>query len=61
MQAFLPELGVCPLEDLLSFRMILFSVVGEVMCDHSLGKLVDMITSSGRVQFSLGSITQQLH
>ena len=57
MQAFPPELGVSPLEDLLSFGTI-FSVVTEMMSDRSLGKLVEMITSSGTVQVSLGSVTQ---
>lgn len=44
MQVFLLELGVRPIEELLSFRMF-FSVISDMMCDHSMGKLVEMETS----------------
>lgn len=44
MQVFPPELGVSPLKELLSFRMF-FSVISDMMCDHSLGKLVEMEAS----------------
>lgn len=45
MQAFPPQPGVSPSEDLLSFGTI-FSVVTKMMSDHSLGKPVEMITTS---------------
>lgn len=59
MQAFPPEPGVSPSEDLLPFGTT-FSVVAKIIpCDHSLGKLVEMITTSScSVYFALGSVTQ---